>query len=149
MEIRITSVISKDLINSVDEIVNIASMLNVDIRLQHIMWHSEETKIKNKFVLKQEFNYDDNIIDGFLSKCPIDVNEIKEIIRTFKYKTKERNVDLQIYPNLTDVELCVSGIQINQTSIYRIKKSSVIIVQLRLGYVPMVKYHCVNILIKK
>ena len=106
LEIRITSVISKDLINSVDEIVNIASMLNVDIRLQHIMWHSEETKTKNKFILKQEFNYDDNIIDGFPSKCPIDVNEIKEIIRTFKYKAKEKNVDLQIYPNLTDVELC-------------------------------------------
>ena len=75
-EIRLTTVVSNEVINSIDFIINTAKENLTQLRIQHYMWHPESVKNKHKECLKEFYGIDDYIIDGFPSTCNIDYKSV-------------------------------------------------------------------------
>lgn len=104
-EIRLTTVVSNEVINSIDFIIEIAKENLSQLRIQHYMWHSKKVKEEHKKYLKDQYNVNDDIIDGFSSKCDIDSKKVIDMIDYAKIKCKKNNIDLQIYPKMTNEEI--------------------------------------------
>lgn len=104
-EIRLTTVVSNEVINSIDFIINTAKENLTQLRIQHYMWHPESVKKKHKEYLKNFYGIDDYIIDGFPSKCDIDYKNVINMLDYAKLKCKEEKIDLQIYPKMTNDEI--------------------------------------------
>lgn len=104
-EIRLTTVVSNEVINSIDFIINTAKENLTQLRIQHYMWHPESVKKKHKEYLKKNYGIDDYIIDGFPSKCNIDYKNVINMLQYAKLKCKEEKIDLQIYPKMTNDEI--------------------------------------------
>ena len=104
-EIRLTTVVSNEVINSIDFIINTAKENLTQLRIQHYMWHPESVKNKHKEYLKKFYGIDDYIIDGFPSKCNIDYKDVINMLEYTKLKCKEEKIDLQIYPKMTNNEI--------------------------------------------
>ena len=65
-EIRLTTVVSNEVINSIDFIINTAKENLTQLRIQHYMWHPESVKKKHKEYLKsfypeQNLNFEKEI----------------------------------------------------------------------------------------
>lgn len=104
-EIRLTTVVSNDVINSIDFIIDVAKENFTQLRIQHYMWHSKTVKERHKKYLKVNYNVDDNIIDGFQSQCNINGKDVITMLEYAKLKCKKENIDLQIYPSMTNKEI--------------------------------------------
>ena len=104
-EIRLTTVVSNEVINSIDFIINTAKENLTQLRIQHYMWHPESVKKKHKEYLKSFYGIDDYIIDGFPSKCNINYKDVINMLDYAKLKCKEEKIDLQIYPKMTNNEI--------------------------------------------
>ena len=104
-EIRLTTVVSTEVINSIDFIINTAKENLTQLRIQHYMWHPESIKKKHKEYIKKFYGIDDYIIDGFPSKCNIDYKNVIYMLDYAKLKCKEEKIDLQIYPKMTNDEI--------------------------------------------
>lgn len=104
-EIRLTTVVSNEVINSIDFIISTAKENLTQLRIQHYMWHPASVKNKHKEYLKKIYGIDDYIIDGFPSECNIDYKNVISMLDYAKLKCKEEKIDLQIYPKMTDDEI--------------------------------------------
>lgn len=104
-EIRLTTVVSNEVINSIDFIINTAKENSTQLRIQHYMWHPEFVKNKHKEYLKEFYGIDDYIIDGFPSTCNIDYKNVIDMLDYAKSKCEEEKIDLQIYPKMTNDEI--------------------------------------------
>lgn len=104
-EIRLTTVISNEVINSIDFIINTAKENKTQLRIQHYMWHPESLKNKHKEYLKNSYGIDDYIIDGFPSKCNLDYHNVINMLDYAKSKCQDEKIDLQIYPKMTNDEI--------------------------------------------
>lgn len=104
-EIRLTTVISKEIMNSIDFIIDLAKENNTQLRIQHLMWHPTRIKERHKKTIKEKYGIEDNVIDGFKSECNIKGNDVIELINYIEEKCKIENVDFQIYPKMTKEEI--------------------------------------------
>lgn len=105
LDIRITTVVNDKLFDNIDEIINICNNYETNLRIQHMMWHNKNIKEEHKKIMKQRFDYDDNIIDGFLEEVNIDPYYIINTINKAKEICRYKQVDLQVYPNLSDEDI--------------------------------------------
>ena len=104
-EIRLRTVVSNEVINSIDFIINTAKENLTQLRIQHYMWHPESVKKKHKEYLKSFYGIDDYIIDGFPNKCNINYKDVINMLDYAKLRCKEEKIDLQIYPKMTNNEI--------------------------------------------
>lgn len=104
-EIRLTTVISKEVMASIDFIINLAKMNNTQLRIQHLMWHPTKIKEKHKKIIKEKYQLNDDLIDGFNSECEIESSNVIEIISYVEEKCKNDGIDFQIYPKMTNEEI--------------------------------------------
>lgn len=104
-EIRLTTVISKQIMNSIDFIIDLAKKYNTQLRIQHLMWHPNRIKESHKKLIKEQFGIEDEIIDGFESECNVDGSDIVKLVDYVDKKCKIENIDFQIYPKMTKEEI--------------------------------------------
>lgn len=103
--VSIVTVVSKNLYQSLDYVSEIASELASELRIQHLMWFSDNIKKVHKSYIKEKYMIDDTIIDGFPSEPNITGDEVIDILKTAKKICIEKNVSLQIYPELTEEQI--------------------------------------------
>lgn len=104
-EVRITSVISAELFDAIEEIIALASETHSQLRIQHYMWHPEWIKKLHKESLLDIYNIKDDIIEGFSSNCDIDADTVVSQLKQISYQCKKRGIDLQVYPKLVTHEI--------------------------------------------
>lgn len=105
IETRITTVITPNLIDNIEGIVILAKELKTSLRIQHLMWHSDNIKGIHKEIIQKKFDYYDTIIDDFLSESKITSSEVKKLVNNVNDFNKKYNIDIQFYPNLTIEEI--------------------------------------------
>lgn len=101
IDIRITTILRKELYENIDLIIKIASNLNTSLRIQHMMWYSKEEQENNIQSIQKRYGYNDKIITGFPNFANLDPQLALKIIYKAKSLSKKYNVDIQIYPELT------------------------------------------------
>lgn len=105
LNIRITTVMNENSFDNIEDIIAVCKQTGSSLRLQHLMWHNSEIKSKHKKVIKKKFGYDDSIIDGFLSNVNFDFDYVIKTIKKTKAICSAENVDLQIYPDLSEDDI--------------------------------------------
>lgn len=105
LEIRITTVIHENLIESLDTVIDNAYRYGACLRLQHFMWHPTNIKKIHRLDIKQKFDYEDDIIEGFPSSVNISGQEVLNLIKRAKELCDNKKIDLQIYPDMSDEEV--------------------------------------------
>ncbi len=104
-ELRITSVITNELLESMEFVFSIVKNNNIQLRLQHYMWHSEETKLEHKKILIEQYGVNDDLIDGFNSICNINPSLVIRKLDKYKKMCWRENIDFQIYPAMSEEEI--------------------------------------------
>lgn len=100
LNIRITSVMNRDLIDSIDNVLNLVKKYNLKFRLQHFMWHSSEEKNNNIKYIKGKYNYLDETILDFDNNSGLLLEDVCKIIEKTEKICLNNKIDYQIYPNL-------------------------------------------------
>lgn len=96
LEIRLTAVISNNLVKDIEEIISVAEKYLVDLRIQHFMWQPNYIK---------KIHCKDRGIEGFPSACNISYDDVCKLIIIAKKLCTMKDIDLQIYPQLDDEEI--------------------------------------------
>ena len=102
LEIRITSVISDVLMKDIESVISVADMFSTDLRIQHLMWYPENIKKMHMKYLELQMKQVDNIITDFPSSCDVKYQDVCKLLEISKKLCKEKNIDLQIYPDLNE-----------------------------------------------
>ena len=105
IDLRITTIVRKELINNLDSIIKLSKELNACLRIQHMMWYSDLTKEQQIKIISEKYNYYDNIICGFPSKTNISYEDVNELLSNAIIKANNLDVELQIYPELNNDEI--------------------------------------------
>jgi len=105
IDLRITTIVRKELINNLDSIIKLSKELNACLRIQHMMWYSDLAKEQQIRIISEKYNYHDNIICGFPSKTNISYEDVNELLSNAIIKTNNLGVELQIYPELNNEEI--------------------------------------------
>lgn len=104
-ELRITSVITNELLESMEFVFSIVKDNNIHLRLQHYMWHSEEIKLAHKNILMKQYGVNDDIIDGFNSVCNVDSSLVIHELNKYEEMCLKEKIDFQIYPVMSEEEI--------------------------------------------
>lgn len=100
LEVRITTVINRNLLDSIEDVVNVAACYNTSLRVQHLMWHGKKVQKKHVEALRKRFGSDDSLIYGFPSSVDVNALEVLKILDRAYLLSKKKNVDFQDYPHL-------------------------------------------------
>lgn len=105
IELRITTIVRKELIDNLDSIIKLSKELNASLRIQHMMWYSNLIKEEQIKIITEKYNYYDNIICGFPSETNISYEEVDKLISNAITKARDLKVQLQVYPDLNNEEI--------------------------------------------
>lgn len=100
IQLRITTIVRKELFNNLDSILKLCNDLNASLRIQHMMWYPKSMKEKHMKIINKKYNYNDDIIFGFPDATNITPEQVNDLITIVRKKAKEMQLDFQIYPEL-------------------------------------------------
>lgn len=95
--IVLNTVITKENLEDLDSIVELAKELNCRLDFQHLMWLKEESAINNMKILKHELGIDDITAIGFINSYnQVSTDEIYEKINDAKLLASQINQELRV-----------------------------------------------------